>query len=487
MSRFVTTIGLEVHAELKTRTKMFCGCPNDPEERRPNTNVCPVCLGHPGALPTINGDAVRKVISVGLALGGNIGNLSKFDRKSYFYPDLPKSYQISQYDEPLVIGGSLKGVRLTRIHLEEDTGRLSHQLQGTAGRDKNHSYVDFNRSSIPLMELVTEPDISSPEQALEFAKELQLILRYLGASDADMEKGQMRVEANLSIAEPGAKLGTKVEVKNLNSFRAVRDAIKYEVERQTKIIEGGGKVVQETRGWDERGVTVSQRLKEQAHDYRYMPEPDLPPLVISEKEIAELKADLPELPGTKRSRFIQEYWLNGEQADLITEDIYLAGYFEEAASELGEMDKGVALKPVASQLLVNYILSDLKGLMQKNRVDIVSTRNKIPAANFAHLISLVNLGKISSRTAKDMLVKMAENGSDPHEMLVNSDLTQIDDEDQLIKVVDKIIGSTPKAVNDYKQGKTMAIEALVGKAMGELKGRGNPGVLHKLFADRLSK
>ena len=261
MSRFITTIGLEIHAELKTKTKMFCGCLNDPDERRPNINVCPVCLGHPGALPTINGDAVKKVISVGLALGGKIGQMSKFDRKSYFYPDLPKSYQISQYDEPLVIGGLLKGVKLTRIHLEEDTGRLSHQLPGTVGRDRDHSYVDFNRSSVPLMELVTEPDIKSAEQAVEFAKELQSILRYLGASDADMEKGQMRVEANLSIAELGAKLGTKVEVKNLNSFRAVRDAINYEVERQTKIIEGGGRIVQETRGWDEGESPFPRGLK----------------------------------------------------------------------------------------------------------------------------------------------------------------------------------------------------------------------------------
>jgi aspartyl-tRNA(Asn)/glutamyl-tRNA(Gln) amidotransferase subunit B len=295
----------------------------------------------------------------------------------------------------------------------------------------------------------------------------------------------MRVEANMSIAEPGAKLGTKVEVKNLNSFRAVRDAINYEVERQTKIIEGGGKVIQETRGWDERGVTVSQRLKEQAHDYRYMPEPDLPPLLISEDEIAELKANLTELPEAKRNRFAQEYGLSPEQASLVTDDLLLSEYFEEAASELAAEKLGK--EPEIYQLLANYVLTDLKGLMQKNQIDISGISEKLTAANFAHLISLISLDKISSRTAKDMLVKMAETGSDPHDILKDSDLGQIHDESQLMKIVDKVIESTPKAVSDYKQGKVTAVEALVGRAMGELKGRGNPEVLRKLFADRLSK
>ncbi|MCL4405338.1 MAG: Asp-tRNA(Asn)/Glu-tRNA(Gln) amidotransferase subunit GatB [Patescibacteria group bacterium] len=488
MSRFVPTIGLEIHAELRTVTKMFCGCLNDPEEHQPNINVCPVCLGHPGALPTINREAVNKVISVGLALGGKIGNVSKFDRKSYFYPDLPKSYQISQYDEPLVIGGSLKGVRLTRIHLEEDTGRLSHQLPGTVGRDQDYSYVDFNRSGMPLMELVTEPDIKSAEQALEFAKELQLILRYLGASDADMEKGQMRVEANLSIAEPGAKLGTKVEVKNLNSFRAVRDAIKYEIERQTKILEGGGKVIQETRGWDERGVTVSQRLKEQAHDYRYMPEPDLPPMLISDKEIEELRTNIPELPEARRVRFINEYKLDEVQSATIVDDLSYAEFFEEAASELKAAAEDINARQASFQLLANYLLSDLRGLMQKKGVvDMPAVRDKVPPANFAYLIALVAANKVSSRTAKDTLAEMLEKGIDPREILESNSLLQIQDESQLASVVDKIVESAPRAVADYKRGRTTAIEALVGKAMGELKGRGNPEVLRKLFADRLSR
>ncbi len=488
MSDFSPTIGLEIHAELKTRTKMFCDCLNDPDEHRPNINICPVCLGHPGALPTINREAVRKLISVGLALGGKIPHLSKFDRKSYFYPDLPKGYQISQYDEPLVVGGSLKGVRLTRIHLEEDTGRLSHQLPGTNIKDQNHSYVDFNRSSVPLMELVTEPDIKSAEQALEFAKELQSILRYLGASDADMEKGQMRVEANLSVAKPGAELGTKVEIKNLNSFRSVRDVITYEIKRQTEVLEKGGKVIQETRGWDEKGLTFSQRLKEQAHDYRYMPEPDLPPLLIDSEEVAELEANLPELPEAKRSRFMQEYGLSVEQAGLVTENLDIAQYFEEATSELLTADESSGnASSQAIQLLVNYILTDLKGLIQKNQTDITVIREKISPANFAHLASLISSGKLSSRTAKDMLPKMLERGLDPHEMLASDDLGQIHSENELLKTVDKVIASTPKTVSDYKSGKTAAIEALVGRAMGELKGRGNPAVLRRLFEDRLSK
>ncbi len=483
MPKFVTTIGLEIHAELKTKTKMFCDCLNDPEERRPNVNVCPVCLGHPGALPTINGNAVKKVISVGLALGGKIGNMSKFDRKSYFYPDLPKSYQISQYDEPLVLGGSLKGIRLTRIHLEEDTGRLSHQLSGTTGRDQDHSYVDFNRSSMPLMELVTEPDISSPEQALEFAKELQLILRYLGASDADMEKGQMRVEANLSIAEPGAKLGTKVEVKNLNSFRAVRDAIKYEVERQTKIIEGGGKVVQETRGWDERGVTVSQRLKEQAHDYRYMPEPDLPPLVISDEEIGEIRASLPELPDAKRKRLTESYGLSEKQLDLVIAEPKLADFMEKTAAELKELDSAVFES--SFPLILNYLTSDLRGLMNSAGTDF--DKLKFSPKYLANLILLVAKSSVTSRQAKDILAKMFETGTDPLEIVKSENIGMSSDVAEIEGVVVSVIAENEAAVADYKKGKVASLQFLIGKAMGKLKGRGNPEVLRKLFVDHLSK
>ena len=292
------TIGLEIHAELKTRTKMFCDSLNDPDEKHPNVNVCPVCLGHPGTLPAANKQAIEHVIKVGLALGGKINPVSKFDRKNYFYPDLPKGYQISQYDEPLVLGGDLLGVRIRRIHLEEDTGRLLHESSPSAGSGRPASLVDFNRAGVPLMELVTEPDIKSANEAINFSKELQLIFRYLGVSEANMEKGELRVEANVSLNK-----GTKVELKNINSFAAVRGAIAYELKRQSEVLESGGKVEQETRGWDDgKKKTVSQRTKEEAHDYRYFPEPDLPPFETNVFGIENLKISIPELPKEKRTR-----------------------------------------------------------------------------------------------------------------------------------------------------------------------------------------
>src|SRR3989338_6714560 len=307
---YIPTVGLEIHAELKTKSKMFCSCKNDSSEQHPNVNICPICLAHPGTLPVANEDAINKVMRVGLALGCTIPERSKFDRKNYFYPDLPKGYQISQYDMPLCMGGALKvgdrDIRITRVHLEEDTGRRVHP----AGA--NYSLVDFNRAGGPLMELVTEPDITSNQEASSFAQELQLILRYLEASDADMERGQRRVEDNISIRPEGKeKLGTKVEVKNLNSFRAVELAIKYEIQRQTEALNGRQNVVQETRGWDDaKGITYSQREKESAHDYRYFPEPDLPPFRFSKEMITSLRVQLPELPQKKRGRLLEEYGLS---------------------------------------------------------------------------------------------------------------------------------------------------------------------------------
>lgn len=288
MIMYKPVIGLEIHTELKTETKMFCGCFNNPEERNPNVNVCPICLAHPGTLPVINKKAVEFVLKLGMAIGARIPEHSKFDRKNYFYPDLPKGYQISQYDQPLVIGGELNGVKITRVHLEEDTGRLLHAEDGKS------SLVDFNRAGVPLMELVTEPDIKTGEEAMKFAKELQLIMRYLGISDADMEKGQMRVEANISLAKDGERFGTKVEIKNLNSFRAVGESIDFEIKRQAEVLDKGEKVHQETRGWNEfKGITVSQRSKEEAHDYRYFPEPDLPPLDLKKMDLEKLKLEIP--------------------------------------------------------------------------------------------------------------------------------------------------------------------------------------------------
>lgn len=494
------TIGLEIHAELSTKTKMFCDCLNDPDEEKPNTNVCPVCLAHPGVLPTINYEAVKSVRKLGLAIGADILEFSKFDRKNYFYPDLPKGYQISQYDEPLVKGGSLAGIKITRVHLEEDTGRLLHDESGS-------SLVDFNRAGRPLMELVTEPVIHSADDALKFAKELQLILRYLDISRADMEHGEMRVEANISIAPEAPQikadgmrmdadkiranqrenprksvLGTKVEVKNLNSFRAVRDAIAYELKRQEDVLESGGKLVQETRGWDDaKRETYSQRTKEDAHDYRYFPEPDLPPLFITKKEVKTLKAELPELPEDKRKRFMKEFGLRREQVDILVDDKELSIFYEETISEF---DKELGEK-ADRNLAYNYLTSDLMGLVKTSS----GSFSKIPVnpENFADLLVLIIKGELSSRSAKDILIKMFQTGGDPNEIMKLENLGQISGEEELRKIVLEIISSSAVVVADYKKGKMNALEALIGRAMGKLKGRGNPELLRKLFLEELAK
>ncbi len=477
---YLTTVGLEIHAELKTKTKMFCDCLNDVSEAHPNVNICPICTGQPGTLPTVNKKAVEHILRVGLALGGKLAGTSKFDRKNYFYPDLPKGYQISQYDEPFVAGGELEGVKITRIHLEEDAGSLSHE-KDKSGNDI--TLVDYNRAGRPLMELVTEPGITTPEQAVNFAAELQRILRYLDASDADMEHGQMRVEANISVREVGAaKLGTKVEVKNLNSFRVVSDAIKYEVKRQIELLEKGEKIVQETRGWDEnKNKTVSQRLKEEAHDYRYFPEPDIPLLFLPDSgfDMDKLKLELPELPQAKLKRFMREYGLSDASARLIVADKQMAEYYENALSELATEEGGKTQE--ARALLFNYFTSDFWGLLKEHEISIKDT--KVSAENFADLIVLIATGKLSSRAAKDILEKMIDSGSDPREIMSQENLGQISDKETLRVVAFGILQVNPKALEDYKKGKIVSLQFLVGKAMGQLKGRANPVVLQDIFRD----
>ncbi|MEK7554753.1 MAG: Asp-tRNA(Asn)/Glu-tRNA(Gln) amidotransferase subunit GatB, partial [Patescibacteria group bacterium] len=410
--KYVPIIGLEIHAELKTKTGMFCGCKNDPDEKHPNVNVCPVCLGLPGALPVPNKKAIEMVLKVGMALKGEIPMISKFDRKNYFYPDLPKGYQISQYDLPFVFGGMLKNVRLRRVHLEEDSGRLLHsssladqdqrglyaeergskdgQRESASRQRVSASFVDFNRSGLPLMELVTEPDIKTSDQAVEFAKELQLILRYLDVSNADMDKGQMRVEANVSlgtIVDGELKLGTKVEVKNINSFKAVKDAIEYEIKRQQEVLDDGGAMKQETRGWDDvKRITVSQRAKEDAHDYRYFPEPDIPPLDLSKFDFGALKREIPELPHEKRARFVREFGISPEQVEVLIFDPAMADFFEAAASELAAEDNENL--PRERELLVNYLTSDLRGVMAEQGIGFDTL--KVTPENFADLIELIS-------------------------------------------------------------------------------------------------
>ncbi len=497
---FKPTIGLEVHVELKTRTKMFCACLNNPDEKKPNVNVCPICLGHPGTLPVINKKAVDAVLKLGMALKGKITRESHFDRKSYFYPDLPKGYQISQYEHPLVEGGTLNNIRIRRIHLEEDTGRLLHSIPNYQLPITNYSLVDFNRAGVPLMELVTEPDIKSAEEAVNFAKELQLILRYLDISGGDMEKGQLRVEANISISkEQSAKskeLGTKVEVKNINSFKAVFGAIEYELKRQEKAAKEGGEIIQETRGWnDKKGITESQRTKESSHDYRYFPEPDLPPIHISvdgraspvstggppidEINIESLKLEIPELPEAKRSRFIKEFGLSREQVEVLIEDKVVADYYESAVSELKTYEDSAQ----NFKLLYNYLTSDLRGIMNQKQINFQNL--KTTPEHLAHLIFLINKGELSSRMAKDTLIKMVETGLDPEEIVKESGHKLISNEDELIKIVKEIIEENPNAVSDYKKGKEASIQFLIGKAMAKLKGRGEPNALKELFIKNL--
>jgi len=482
--KYRPTIGLEIHIELKTRSKMFCSCKNDPNEKRANFNICPVCLGHPGTLPVINKEAVRKTIKTGLALNCKISKESKFDRKNYFYPDLPKGYQISQYDKPLCKEGFLKiddkKIRITRIHLEEDTGKLLHS-------EGNYSLVDFNRAGIPLMELVTEPDLTSPQQARKFAQELRLILRYLGVSDADMEKGQMRVEANVSLSKD-KKLGTKVEIKNLNSFRSVEKALEYEIERQAALLDSGGEIIQETRGWDEKKErTVSQREKEQAHDYRYFPEPDLPTLYFDKEFIEEIRAEIPELPQEKRERFAKEYKLGEKTIEIFVQNKDLSEYFEKVMSELRnwikeeEQKKSVGeneyrkLAKVAS----NYITSDLQGLI--NLSSFKEDKFQITPENFAEFVKLIYKGEISSKIAKTVLQEMFKTGADPSNIIEDKGLTQLTDERELERIVKEVISNNPEPVEDYKKGKEAALQFLIGQVMSATRGRANPGIVNKLL------
>lgn len=473
MSAYRPTIGLEVHAELATRTKMFCDCKNDPEDSHTNVNTCPVCLAYPGTLPVINKEAVRHVLRVGTALGGKIAEYSEFDRKSYFYPDIPKGYQISQYEHPLIKGGVLAGVAITRIHLEEDTARSSHDSQ------KEVSLVDFNRAGVPLMELVTEPVIHDAETAGKFARELQLVLRTLGASHANLEKGEMRIEANVSVSKDGTMAKKYVEVKNINSFRSVERAIAFEIERQSKLLDEGGEVVQETRGWDEGGQkTFSQRVKEGSADYRYFPEPDLPKMILSEVpglSTEAIRVSLPELPWERRARYSA---LGIKEADVT--------YLSASVLRSVFFDKVIPLCTGDSALLslaANYIISDLAGWYAKSSGEEFA--NLLPE-DFVELMRMVSSNDLSSRGAKDVLLSMLESGGKPREIAKAVGLMQVSDTEALRAVVKGVLSEHPGVAAEFKAGKESSLQYLVGQAMKVTKGAGNPSALKEVFLEELS-
>ncbi len=465
MSAYRTTIGLEIHAELATETKMFCSCANLPEETRPNANACPVCMAHPGTLPVPNKEAIRHVLRVGAALGGKLADFSEFDRKSYFYPDIPKGYQISQYEHPLVQGGSLAGVAVTRVHLEEDTARSSHA--------DGASLVDFNRAGVPLMELVTEPVIHDAETAGAFARELQLLLRTLGASHANLEKGEMRVEANISISKDDT-FGTKVEVKNLNSFRSVERAIAFEIERQAKVLEEGGTLTQETRGWDEDNQrTFSQRAKEGSADYRYFPEPDIPKLLLSEiPEFtkSEIESSLPELPWERRARYAQ-IGLKDSDAEYLIESTVRGNFFDSVAAHFAD-------KPELVSLAANYLISDVAGWYAKQSRE---EYEGLAAESFASLIKLIDQGALSSRGAKDTLVLMLEKGGEPEALAQANGLIQVNDQEALRKAILEVIQEHEQAVSEYRAGKEASLQFLIGMTMKAMKGAGNPAAIKEIL------
>jgi aspartyl-tRNA(Asn)/glutamyl-tRNA(Gln) amidotransferase subunit B len=466
MKDYIATIGLEIHAELKTKSKMFCTCKNDPDEEKPNVNICPICLAHPGTLPVLNKEAIKHVLKIGYAVDGKIAQFTEWDRKNYFYPDIPKGYQISQYKYPLVEGGVLAGVELTRIHLEEDTAQSTHDTH-------EKSLINFNRAGVPLMELVTEPVIHDAETAVRFAKELQLLLRYIGAGEANLEKGEMRVEANISVSKDPKKFGTKTEVKNLNSFKAVEKAIAYEIERQVKILEKGEKVVQETRGWDEnKGNTFSQRLKESSHDYRYFPDPDIPKLKISEVEEfskESLTKEIPTLPWEVREKYTNHFKMTPKEVAVFVEVPEVRMYFEEVIKDNSSITK----------LAVNYILTDYLGLLKKENKDIKS----IGPSNFTKLLLMINEGKLSSRGAKDTLALMLNNDGDPEAIASNTGLIQKSNEGEIKKIVTEIVGANTSVVEDYKKGKAQALQYLVGQGMKATKGSANPELLKKILIE----
>ncbi|HSH05637.1 MAG TPA: Asp-tRNA(Asn)/Glu-tRNA(Gln) amidotransferase subunit GatB [Anaerolineae bacterium] len=482
MTKYEAVIGLEIHAEMMTASKMFCGCRVvDSVEAEPNTAVCPVCLGMPGMLPVINKQAIELAMRVGLALNCEIQPYNVFARKNYFYPDLAKSYQISQYEEPIAVNGWLdidledgerKRIRVRRVHMEEDTGKLTHVAEG----GERHSLVDYNRAGVPLLEIVSEPDMRSVEEARAYATKIRQIVRYLAVNTGDMEKGVIRFESNVSVRPRGSdEFGTRTEVKNLNSFRALVGATAYELVRQAEVIDGGGKIEQDTLGWDEsKEVTFSQRSKEDAHDYRYFPEPDLPPLQIEASWIEAVGASLPELPEAKMARYEAEYGLGAYEAGVLTEERPVAEWFEAAVAAGGEP------KQVA-----NWVLNHLFSLMNEAKLGIEEI--KVGPAQLVGLIGLVEKKTINSNTGKDVLAAMFATGAEAAEIVEKKGLAQISDTDALAAMVAQVLADNPDNVARYLEGQTKLQGWFVGQVMKASRGKANPGVVNQLLAAQLAE
>ncbi len=472
---YEAVIGMEVHVELNTRSKVFCGCSTN-FHAPPNTNVCPVCLGMPGTLPVLNRQAVEFSVAVGLALDCSISRWSKMDRKNYFYPDLAKNYQISQYDLPLsfdgainiIVGGETKRIGITRAHLEEDTARNTHTLGG------GDSGVDFNRSGVPLLEIVSEPDIRSGAEAYAYLTALKQILQYLGVSDCNMEEGSLRAEANISIRPVGQEaFGVKTEVKNVASFSGTQKAIEYEIARQRQILENGGAITQETRGWDaDRGITVSQRSKESAHDYRYFPEPDLAPIVVDTAWEEQIRAGLPELPQVRRARFEEAFGLSPYDAGVLTASREMADYFE-AVVEAKAPPKQAA----------NWIMGDVQALLTYRELDIADC--PLAPVELAAMIGLIENGTISGKIAKDILPELMDTGKSAQDLIEEKGLVQISDADELVTVAREVIAANPGPAADYRAGKAKALGFLVGQLMKATKGKANPKLANEILAREL--
>ncbi|MHC1714336.1 MAG: Asp-tRNA(Asn)/Glu-tRNA(Gln) amidotransferase subunit GatB [Acidaminococcaceae bacterium] len=477
--KYTTVIGLEVHSELKTKSKAFCSCSTE-FGGEPNTHVCPVCLGMPGALPVLNKQVVEFAIRAGLAVDCEIKKFNKFDRKNYFYPDLSKNYQISQFDKPICEGGHIdievdgqtKRIGITRIHMEEDAGKLIHS--GATIKTSESSAVDYNRAGVPLIEIVSEPDMRSSAEARAYLEKLKAILEYTEVSDCKMQEGSLRCDANISVMPEGAtEFGTRAEIKNLNSFRALERAIEYEIQRQIELVEDGGTVVQETRTWDDgKGMTLSMRSKEEAHDYRYFPEPDLVPVEIDDAWIARVKRELPELPAARKARLMQEKGLVDYDAENIVSTKAMAEYFDEAAKHT-EDSKGIA----------NWLLGDVSAYL--NSENIAIEQFPITPANLGEMVNLINKGVLSSKLAKKVFIEMLKTGKTPQALVKELGLEQISDEGAIVKIVEETLAENPQSIIDYKAGKDRALGFLVGQIMKKSRGKANPEMVNNLLKERM--